>query len=247
MAVVRDTGQIPSADRWPDHVRRAAAMEIHAVSDHGAPKRRLAAAAALVLFGPVFAALAGATADATTQRKQNLTQLIAESQSILAGRVERVTDGIDERGMPYTEITVAVSSAAKGQVHDGSRYRFRQFGLQKPQKMPNGKEMLALSPEGFPEWSVGEQVVAFLFEPASRTGFQTTVGLAQGKLRMKEGRVSNEFNNEGLFDNVQIESGLLSASERTMLASKGPVDAATLLGLVSRAVRENWIVTGEMR
>jgi len=217
------------------------------VSDHGTPNRRLAAAAALVLFGPVFAALAGATADATTQRKQNLTQMIAESQSILAGRIERVTDGIDERGLPYTAITIAVSGAAKGQVHDGSRYRFRQFGLQQLHKMPNGKEMLAMSPEGFPQWSVGEQVVAFLFEPATRTGFQTTAGLAQGKLRVRDGQVSNEFNNEGLFDGVQIEAGLLNASERTMLASKGPVDAATLLGLVSRAVRENWIVTGAMR
>jgi len=217
------------------------------VSDHGTPTRRLAAAAALVLVGPVFAALADATADATTQRKQNLTQLIAESQSILSGRVDRVTDGIDEKGMPYTEITIAVSDAARGNVHGGTRYKFRQFGLQKPRKMPHGKEMLAMSPEGFPEWSVGEQVLAFLFEPATRTGFQTTVGLAQGKLGMRDGRVSNEFNNEGLFDGVQIEAGLLSASERTMLASKGPVDAATLIGLISRAVSENWIVNGEMR
>jgi hypothetical protein len=86
-----------------------------------------------------------------------------------------------------------------------------------------------------------------MFEPAIRTGFQTTVGLAQGKLRINNGKVSNDFNNEGLFDGVQIEAGLLSASERAMLAGKGAVDAATLIGLINRAVRESWIANGEMR
>jgi hypothetical protein len=195
----------------------------------------------------MLAALAGTTADATSLRRQNLTQLIAESQSIISGKVDRVTDGINENGMPYTEISISVSDAARGNVHGGTRYRFRQFGLQKPRKMPNGKVMLAMSPEGFPKWAVGERVVAFLYKPATRTGFQTTVGLAQGKLRMLDGRVSNEFNNEGLFDGVQIREGLLSEKERAMLSSKGPVDAATLVGLIGRAVNENWIENGEMR
>lgn len=209
---------------------------------HATPTRRLAAAATLML-----AALAATTADATSLRRQNLTQLIAESQSIISGKVDRVTDGVNENGMPYTEISISVSDAARGNVHGGTRYRFRQFGLQKPRKMPNGKVMLAMSPEGFPKWAVGERVVAFLYKPATRTGFQTTVGLAQGKLRMLDGRVSNEFNNEGLFDGVQIREGLLSEKERAMMSSKGPVDAATLVGLIGRAVNENWIENGEMR
>ena len=183
----------------------------------------------------------------TTLRKQNLTQLIAESESIISGKVDRVTDGIDENGMPFTEITISVNDAAKGKVRGGTRHKFRQFGLLKPRKMPNGKVMLALSPEGFPKWGEGERVVAFLHQPATRTGFQTTAGLAQGKLRMLDGRVSNEFNNEGLFDGVHVQEGLLSAKERTMLSSKGPVDAATLVGLIGRAVTENWIENGEMR
>lgn len=206
------------------------------------PIRRLAAAATLVI-----AALAGAPADAASLQKQNLTRLIAESQSIISGKVDRVTDGIDENGMPYTEITISVSNAARGNVRGGTRYRFRQFGLQKPHKMPSGKVMLAMSPEGFPRWAVGERVVAFLYKPATRTGFQTTVGLAQGKLRMLDGRVSNEFNNEGLFDGVHVQAGLLSEKERAMLSSKGPVDAATLIGLIGRAVNEHWIENGEMR
>lgn len=203
---------------------------------------RLAAAATLV-----FAALAGVPADATTLQKQNLTRLIAGSQSIISGKVDRVTDGVNENGMPYTEITISVSDAARGNVQGGSRYRFRQFGLQKPRKMPNGKVMIAMSPEGFPRWAVGERVVAFLYKPATRTGFQTTVGLAQGKLRMLDGRISNEFNNEGLFEGVHVRDGLLSEKERAMLSSKGPVDAATLVGLIGRAVNEHWIENGEMR
>ena len=141
---------------------------------HTTPTRRLVAAAVLAVT-----ALAGATADATTLRKQNLTQLIAESQSIISGKVDRVTDGIDENGMPFTEITISVNDAAKGKVRGGTRHKFRQFGLLKPRKMPNGKVMLALSPEGFPKWGEGERVVAFLHQPATRTGFQTTAGLAQ--------------------------------------------------------------------
>lgn len=212
------------------------------MSTHALPTRRLVAAAALA-----FTALAGTTADAAALRGQNLTQLIAESESIISGKVDRVIDGIDEHGMPYTEVTIVVSNAAKGNVQGGTRHKFRQFGLLKPRQMPDGTVMLALSPEGFPKWGEGERVVAFLHKPAARTGFQTTAGLAQGKLQMLDGRLSNEFNNEGLFEGVQFQDGLLNARERTMMSSKGPVDAATLVGLIRRAVTENWIENGEMR
>jgi hypothetical protein len=200
----------------------------------------LMAAAALAL-------LAGPLADAVTVRKQNLTQLITESHCIISGRVERVTDGITESGMPYTEVTIAVSTAAKGDVRDGSSYTFRQFGLTKPRRLPDGKVLMGGTPAGFPQWASGERVVAFLYQPASRTGFQTTTGLAQGKLRMEDGRARNEFNNEGLFDGVRIQEGLLTEKERAMMTSEGAVDAATFIGLVGRAVNERWIETGGMR
>jgi hypothetical protein len=186
-------------------------------------------------------------ASAATLQKQNLTRLIADSQNIISGKVERVVDGVDEHGMPYTEVTIAVAVAAKGAARGGAEYTFRQFGLLKPRKMPNGKMLVAVTPEGFPRWGVGERVVAFLYKPASRTGLQTTTGLAQGKLRLLDGRVRNEFNNEGLFDGVKIREDLLTGKERAMLASKGAVDAATFVGLVGRAVNERWIETGGMR
>jgi hypothetical protein len=200
----------------------------------------LVAAAALAF-------LAGPAADAATLRRHNLTQLITDSDSIIAGKVTRVTDGVNEHGMPFTEITIEVSDAAKGGVRRGSTYTFRQFGLTKPRTMPNGKVLLAVTPEGFPQWAAGERVVAFLHKPAARTGLQTTAGLAQGKLRLMDGQVRNAFNNVGLFDDVQVRNGLLTEKEQAMMKSKGAVDAATFIGLVGRAVSERWIETGGMR
>lgn len=202
---------------------------------------------AFLMAPAAVALLAGPVADGAPLRKQNLTQLIAESQCIISGKVDRVTDGVTENGMPYTEVTIAVSSTAKGAVRGDSSYTFRQFGLTKPREIPDGKVQMAVTPDGFPLWTVGERVVAFLYQPASRTGFQTTTGLAQGKLRVQDGRVRNEFNNEGLFDGVQIQEGLLTEKERAMMTSKGAVDAATFIGLVGRAVNEHWIETGGMR
>jgi hypothetical protein len=204
---------------------------------------------------PVLTALIAAlvatmapVAQAAKLKSQNLAQLIAESQSIIAGRVTRVTDGVAESGMPYTEVTIQVEDAAKGAVAENASYTFRQFGLLKPRKMPNGHTLIATTPEGFPRWAVGERVVAFMYHPASRTGLQTTAGMAQGKLTMASGRLSNEFDNVGLFTGVEVDESLLSAEERTMLETqKGAVDAATFMGLVGRAVADGWVESGRMR
>jgi hypothetical protein len=158
-----------------------------------------------------------------------------------------VTDGIAPSGMPYTEITISVSDSAKGELRGGAKYTFRQFGLLEPRKLPSGKTLIAVTPEGFPHWREGEQVIAFMYKPASRTGLQTTAGLAQGKLNVLNGKVTNEFSNRGLFEGVKVEDGLLSEKERAMLKSQGAVDAATFVGLVGRAVSGNWIQNGEMR
>jgi hypothetical protein len=186
-------------------------------------------------------------AHAVKLKQQNLTQLITDADQIVAGKVLRVTDGLTPSGLPYTEITIAVADSAKGELRGGKRYTFRQFGLLEPRRMPNGRVLVAVTPEGFPRWQQDEQVVAFLFRPAKRTGLQTTAGLAQGKLTVLDGRIANEFNNRGLFEGVKISDDLLSEKERAMLKSHGPVDVATFVGLVGRAVNENWIAKGEMR
>ncbi len=151
------------------------------MSNHARRTHRLAAAAVVA-----FAAVACATVNAATLRRHNLTQLIAESQSIIAGKVERVTDGIDEHGLPYTEITIVVSEAAKGNVQGGARHVFRQFGLLEARQAPSGELLLAVAPDGFPKWVQGERVLAFLHRPATRTGLQTTAGIAQGNFRHGE-------------------------------------------------------------
>lgn len=203
---------------------------------------RIAAAAALVL-------LAGAVAQAATLRQQNLTRLISESDSIVEGTVRSVTDGIDANGIPYTEVTIHVRSSAKGTIADDSDYTFRQFGLLEPRKFEDGSVLLAVTPEGFAHWHEGESIVAFLYKPASRTGLQTTVGLAQGKLaRFDAGtRLANEFGNAGLFEGVTIDPGLTTPEEKNMLTTPGPVDTDTFMNLVFRAVTERWIENGEMR
>lgn len=202
----------------------------------------LAGPAPWVVAALAFVAAAAAAAEAP--RMQNLTQLIADSDSIIAGKVERVTDGVDENGMPFTEVTIAVSASAKGGAPRGSNYTFRQFGQARAAAAADGAELAA---EGFPQWVAGERVLAFLCPPAARTRFQTTTGLAQGKLRLKNGRAQNEFGNQGLFEGVRIQDGLLTAREQAMVDSRGAVDSVAFIGLVSRAVEERWIESGAMR
>jgi hypothetical protein len=199
----------------------------------------LALAALMLLTTPA--------AQAMKLNSQNLAQLINESQSIIQGTVKSVSDGVADNGMPYTEVTIAVGSAAKGNIKESSNYTFRQFGLLKPRKMANGKTLLAVSPEGFPRWNQGETVVAFMYTPASKTGLQTTAGMAQGKLTMNNGMLTNEFNNAGMFDGVEINSALLTSEQQNMLTTPGAVNAAQFMDLVGRAVSENWIANGDMK
>lgn len=198
-----------------------------------------AAVAAMLLAAPM--------AQATKLKKQNLVDLISQSDSIVAGTVKKVSDGIDDNGVPYTEVTIGVGATAKGKVAAEKDYTFRQFGLLEPRTFPNGHRLLATTPEAFPRWREGEYVVAFLFRPAARTGLQTTVGLAQGKLTAVDSRLVNDFNNAGLFNDVTISQGLLSPAEREMIGSTGPVDMRTFMGLVGRAVEQRWIENGEMK
>jgi hypothetical protein len=185
---------------------------------------------------------------ATQLLPANLTRLIGQSDLIVSGKVKSVTDGIDAKGVPYTEVTIAVGSSAKKKLSPRSDFKFRQYGLLKARKMPDSRFLMARAPEGFPSWTRDEQVVAFMYKPASKTGLRTTVGLAQGKFTVDGGRVTNEQANLGLFKGVQVNPALLTPAEASMLRSPaGAVDTATLMGLVNRAVTGRWIETGAMR
>lgn len=182
------------------------------------------------LFAVAGLALA-TSANAMKLKKQNLKELTDASQSIIAGEVIKVTDGFDNK-RPYTEVTIKIGSAAKGKHADNSTYTFRQFGLTKPRSMGNGKVYLGVSPEGFAKWNEGEQVVAFMYKKASITGFQTTAGMAQGKFVVSNGKVNNQFDNYGLFDEMDTSS--FSPEEVNMLTTQGAVDATAFLGLVGK-------------
>ena len=178
---------------------------------------------------------------------RNFTQLVAEARLIVVAKVVRVTDGINPQGVPYTEVTLDVAECPKGGLASGERPSFRQYGLVAPRKLPNGRMLNTVSPKEFPRWQEGEQVVAFLLAPVRSTGLQTTVGLEQGKFSLLDGRAVNGLDNRGLFAGVRVADTLLDARERAMLESRGPVDAATFVRLVDRAVRGDWIATGQLR
>ena len=202
-----------------------------------------------LLLGAVIAvfSLGAGVAGAAKLNSQNLTQLITEAESIIAGTVKEVYDGVDANGIPFTQVTISVHSVAKGKLVEKQDYTFRQFGLLAPRTMENGHKLLAIAPEGFARWHEGETVVAFMYKPASRTGLQTTAGMAQGKLSLVNGMLVNEFNNTGLFDGVEINDSLLTSEQQNMLTTPGAVDAQAFMDLVARAVSEGWIENGEMR
>jgi hypothetical protein len=176
-------------------------------------------------------------AHATTVRPMNIVDLIDNAETIVAGRVERVSDGYAANGMPYTEVTVHVMDRFRGA--EAERYTFRQFGLSAPRKVPGGKVYLGGRPEGWPTWNVGEVSLLFLYPKARVTGFQTTVGLGYGKLGMGNGVAVNAYDNAGLFANVAIDRTKLSADEQRMFnVQNGPVNADTLRNFVRRAANE---------
>jgi hypothetical protein len=147
----------------------------------------------------------------------NIVDLIADSETIFRGAVKEVTDGF-ENGVPYTQVTLQVNEALRGQL--GEEYTFRQFGLMQPRKMDNGKTYLGVTPEGWSKYAVGDDAMFFLFKPASKTGLRTTVGLGQGKVNFRGGNAESQFANEGMFDNVEVDGKLLNDRDKRLLATK---------------------------
>ena len=180
-------------------------------------------------------ALVSGPSQAMKLKQQNVQQLVAASESIIFGRVIRVTDGF-QNGAPYTEVTLRVGSDARGKLKEDSEYTFRQFGLTKPRSMGNGKVYLGVSPEGFAKWREGEQVIAFLYRKAGITGSQTTAGMAQGKFVVSNDKAVNEFNNLGLFEGMDTTG--LSSEEVNMTTTPGAVSSAVFMGLVGKLAEE---------
>lgn len=186
----------------------------------------------------------GLPAHATTVMEMSVVDLITHSGTIVAGEVQKVTDGFDARGLPYTEVTLEVSDTIRGQ--KASTYTFRQFGLDKPRKLANGRTYLG-RPAGWPTWTPGESAIVFMYPRAVRTGLQTTVGLGYGKVSVAGGAAMNAYENNGLFGRARANRALLDAAEQQMFDTKsGPVDAVTFQRFLHRAVQGNWVKNGSL-
>ena len=210
------------------------------MTNYNGPCQLLAWTFLAMLFGTT---VANAT---TTLREVNLVDLVANSELILRGTVTNVTDGIDSRGIPYTEVTLHVADAIRGQV--ANDYTFRQFGLLKPRDMGNGMTNLMVTPAGWATYTKGEETILFLNKKAAWTGLQTTVGLGQGKFKVFMATAVNQSNNAGLFKNVSIQPNLLGTKEqRALLTQQGPVNVNAFVSLVKQAVSGQWVENGRMK
>ena len=197
--------------------------------------------------GLLFAmlALVGQASQAATVKSQNLVDLIQLSDRIVVGTVESVTDGFDQSNVPYTEVTLRVAESIRGE--QVQTLRFRQFGLMQPREI-DGRTYLGVTPDGWPTWNERERVMLFLSRPAHLTGLQTTVGLGQGKLQISNGQLINAAKNVGMFKHMRVTASGLTNDQIAMLETDGSaVDANPFIGLVRRAVDENWIDAGVMR
>jgi len=197
----------------------------------------------MFLVSVAMMALGMNIAYAKNMKKQNLVELMTHTDSILVGTVSKKTDGFFQ-GLPYTEITLDVGQTLKGERNPS--YTFRQFGLIEPKSMGDGRVNLMVTPAGWPTYVKGEQVMLFLHKPASKTGFQTTAGLTQGKFTIKGKKIANDIGNDSLFAGVKI-TGQMTRSQQDLVNQPGGAYAAdAFLSLVKTAVEENWIENGVM-
>ena len=196
------------------------------------PFRNIAAAAAAVA-----ALLAATDTRATTMRApSNLAQLVHDAPVIVSGTVTSVRT-TRTGNMSHVEVTLDVARGIRG-ASEGT-LTFRQIGLATPEATGEGRTYVG-GVAGMPQYKEGEYVLLFL-GPESRSGFRVPIGLGQGKFDIAAGNAMNETGNRDLFRAVTTSRAPLNDKQRAMLATtKGVVSADTLVGLVQRAVEENW-------
>lgn len=183
-----------------------------------------------------------APASATTMEKMNVARLIEHAELILVGRVVSISDGFGANGFPYTEITLEVGEAIRG--NTGGTYTFRQFGLARPRDLPDGRTYVGVSPDGWPKFHVGEEVLVFL-HARTALDFQSAAGLFQGKFSIENQQVFNELDNLGLFSGVSVDQALLSEKEKKMFRmGRGRFPAETFKTFVRKAVEQDWFTAG---
>lgn len=199
----------------------------------------------LVVLAVLIAAGGRAHAMTLSTGDANIVELLQQSSDIVVGNVAAVTDGIDDHGVPYTEVTLQVSESIRGGV--SGAYKFRQFGLLTPRLTADGKRKMMPAPPGFPKYSQGEDLVLFLRPAAAWTGFRMPAGVTQGKFTVAAGRVENDLGNAGLFRDVHLDQSLVTERDKRLLTNAaGPLNPDAFLSFVRRAVEERWIETRRM-
>ena len=193
------------------------------------------------LFSLALLAMSVNIAQAKNVKKQNLVELMTDSDSIVIGTVTSTTDGL-QNGLPYTEITVLVAQSIKGE-HESS-FTFRQFGLMAPKPTGDGRINLMVTPAGWPTYVEGEQVMLFMHKAAAKSGFQTTAGLTQGKFTIRGNEIANGIGNDGLFSRVRVADSLTAPQQDLVNQPGGAYAAEAFISFVRTAVEENWIETG---
>ncbi len=170
---------------------------------------------------------------------RNVAQITHLAKDIVVARIVSVSDGLSDRNVPYTEVSIAIDRTIKGD--KSGAYTFRQFGLLKPMPMGGGLMNLNVTPAGWPQYRVGEEVMLFLYNEASITGLRTTVGLFQGKFTIESGVIANGAMNQGLFNGVSVPRAQLSDAERALLTSpSGPVNASAFISFIQKGVDGDW-------
>ena len=194
----------------------------------------------------LIAAIFGARAMTLSSGDTNIVEILQQSSDIVVGKVAAVTDGIDERGIPYTEVTLQVSESIRG--NRSGEYKFRQFGLLTPRLTADGRRKMMPAPPGFPKYTPGEDLVLFLRPAASWTGFRMPAGVTNGKFTIAAGRVENGMGNAGLFRDVRLDQDLVTERDKRLLTTvSGPLNPDAFLSFVRRAVQERWIENRRMR
>jgi hypothetical protein len=174
----------------------------------GIPSGRLnfaaAAAAATVLFA--------AAADASDARYMNLRDLVSRADRIVRGTVVDSNEGTVHAGggaLPIVIYRVQVSETLKGGVAAGDTIEVRLLGKPKPVTSGPLQRMTpfssVLSSRDLPRFVVGNDYLFVLTRPSS-IGLSTTVGMGQGRFRLRGEPGSelalNQVNNVGLFNGI---------------------------------------------
>lgn len=198
----------------------------------------------LAALSAAIVLVAAGNAHALSLRNTNIVDLLNGANDIVVAQVRTVTDGIDERGLPYTEVKLEISETIRGNL--SGTYTFRQFGLVSPRLTADGQRKMMPAPEGFPRFVEGEQALLFLHPAAQLTGLRTTEGLSAGKFVLGPGRAENALGNAGLFRDVRLDSDISTDADRRMLVSDGAMNPQQFLSFVRRAVAEQWVQTGKL-